>query len=343
MIVENPEVEQPDWDDDDADSANFKSAKGSEAGDDEKPEPMEVDEQAEGEKKKADEEATPEGPGEVDQPTEAEEGKTVEETPDAAIEEAQDETAEKTKSGAAQPMEVDLTGDDDAEEKKKKEPSATKPKTPSVLEGSPKSTLTELEKAAAEAKAHYEELSFVDKKTGRIVVRGEQEERDERYKKWKEAERLAIGPKAQPKSVRRPNLEPTLRAIDTEDPSKDLEFAQLAGQEVWLGPEHLRQIPRRDVEWGRFRWISQELTSHLRGRKELKNFETPEFEEDGSKAWKPLMDCLRKRINQCREWEVLLVIKNSEDERFELKTRLPGNTVGATWKGSKLSRVTIAG
>ena len=45
------------------------------------------------------------------------------------------------------------------------------------------------------------------------------------------------------------------------------------------------------------------------------------------------MECLQKRINQCREWEVLLVIKNSEDERFELKTRLPGNTVGATWKG----------
>ena len=73
------------------------------------------------------------------------------------------------------------------------------------------------------------------------------------------------------------------------------------------------------MEWGRFKWISQELTSHLRGHKELKNFDTPEFEEDGSKAWKPLMECLQKRIYQCREWEVLLVIKNSEDERFELK------------------------
>ena len=189
-------------------------------------------------------------------------------------------------------MEVDLTGDDDAEDKTKKKPSAGKPKTPSVPEGSPKPTLTELEKAAAEAKAHYEELSFVDEKTGRIVVRGEKEERDARFKKWKEAERLAMRPKAQPKQVRRPNLEPTMR--------KDLEFAQLPGQEVWLGPEHLRQIPRRDVEWGRFKRISQELTSHLRGHKELKNFDTPEFEEDGSKAWKPLMECLRKRIYQCR-------------------------------------------
>ena len=46
--------------------------KGSEADDDEKPEPMEIDEQAEGEQKKADEEAAPEGQGEVDQPTETE-------------------------------------------------------------------------------------------------------------------------------------------------------------------------------------------------------------------------------------------------------------------------------
>ena len=72
VIVENPEVEQPDWDDDDANSAVFKSVKGSEADDDEKPEPMEIDEQAEGEQKKADEEAAPEGQGEVDQPTETE-------------------------------------------------------------------------------------------------------------------------------------------------------------------------------------------------------------------------------------------------------------------------------
>ncbi|CAK9107610.1 unnamed protein product [Durusdinium trenchii] len=300
VIVEHPEEEQPDWDDDDAD----------------KPEPMEVDEKAQGEQKMADEEAAPEGQNDVDQPAEESQGGEAKETPGQARE-------EKTQTDDAQPMEIDLTGEDDAEEgKPKKKPSATKPQKPSVPEGSPKPELTELEKAAAEAKAHYEELSYVDEKTGRIVVKGEQEEGDARFKKWKEAERLAIRPKAQPKQVRHPNLEPTLRAIDTEDPSKDLEFAQLPGQEVWLGPEHLRQIPRRDVEWGRFRWISQELTSHLRGHKELKGFDTPDFEEDGSKPWKPLMECLQKRINQCREWEVLLVIKNSEDERFELKTRL---------------------
>ena len=89
-------------------------------------------------------------------------------------------------------------------------------------------------------------MSFVDEKTGRIVVRGEKEERDERYKKWKEAGRLASRPQAQPAKLRRPNL---------EDPSKDEEFAKLPWQEVWIGPEHMRQIPRRDVEWGRFRWI----------------------------------------------------------------------------------------
>ena len=127
-------------------------------------------------------------------------------------------------------------------------------------------------------------------------MRGDKEERDARFKKWKEAERLAMRPKAQPKQVRRPNLEPTMRAIDTEDPSKDLEFAQLPGQEVWLGPEHLRQIPRRDVENG-----------DDSGGSPRKGFDTPEFEEDGSKAWKPLMECLQKRINQCREWEVLLI------------------------------------
>ena len=327
VIVEHPEEEQPDWDDDDADSAVFKSAGGSETGETDKPEPMEVDEKAQGEQKKADEEAAPGGQNDVDQPAEESQGGEAKETPGQASE-------EKTQTDDAQPMEIDLTGEDDAEKgKPKKKPSATKPQKPSVPEGSPKPELTELEKVAAEAKAHYEELSYIDEKTGRIVVKGEQEERDARFKKWKEAERLAIRPKAQPKQVRRPNLEPTLRAIDTEDPSKDLEFAQLPGQEVWLGPEHLRQIPRRDVEWGRFRWISQELTSHLRGHKELKGFDTPDFEEDGSKPWKPLMECLQKRINQRREWEVLLVIKNSEDERFELKTRLPGNTVGATWKG----------
>ncbi|CAK9117646.1 unnamed protein product [Durusdinium trenchii] len=306
VIVEHPDEEQPDWDDDDADSAAaYKSAKGSEDDEDEKPEPMEVGEKAQGEQKKADEEAAPEGQGEVDQPVEESQGEAAEATPDQV-------TDENPKSGDAKPMEVDLTGDDDAEKKPKAKPSAKKPQKPSEPEGSPKPTLTELEKAAAEAKAHYEELSFVDEKTGRIVVRGDKEERDARFK----AERLAIRPKAQPKQVRRPNLEPTMRAIDAEDPRKDLEFAQLPGQEVWLGPEHLRQIPHRDVEWGRFKWISQELTSHLRGHKELKKFETPEFEEDGSKPWKPLMECLQKRIYQCREWEVLLVIKNSEDERF---------------------------
>ncbi|CAK8999824.1 unnamed protein product [Durusdinium trenchii] len=241
VIVEHPEEEQPDWDGDDADSAVFKSVKGSKADEAEKPEPMDIDEQAQGEQKKADEEAAPEGQGEVDQPIEESQGEAAEATPGQA-------TDENTKSDDAKPMEVDLTGDDDAEKKPEKKPSAEKPKTPSVPEGSPKPTLTELEKAAAEAKAHYEELSFVDEKTGRIVVRGDIEERDARFKKWKEAERLAIRPKAQPKQVRRPNLEPTMRAIDTEDPSKDLEFAQLPGQEVWLGPEHLRQIPRRDVE-----------------------------------------------------------------------------------------------
>ena len=140
---------------------------------------MDIDEQAQGEQKKVDEEAAPEGQGEVDQPTEAE--GAVEEAPDATIEECQGEAAEtthgqatdeNTKSDDAKPMEVDLTGDDDAEDKSKKKPSAEKPKPPSVPEGSPKPTLTELEKAAAEAKAHYEELSFVDEKTGRIVVRG---------------------------------------------------------------------------------------------------------------------------------------------------------------------------
>ena len=238
----------------------------------------------------------PEGQGEVDQPIEESQGEAAEATPDQA-------TGEDPKSGDAKPMEVDLTGDDDAEKTPKAKPSAKKSQKPSEPEGSPKPTLTELEKAAAAAKAHYEELSFVDEKTGRIVVRGDEEERDARFRKWKEAERLAIRPKARPKQMRRPNLEPTMRAIDTEDPSKDLEFAQLPGQEV--------------PSW----------------YKELKKFETPEFEEDGSKPWKPLMECLQKRIYQCREWEVLLVIKNSEDERFELKTRLPGNTVGATWKG----------
>ena len=343
VIVEHPEEEQPDWDGDDADSAVFKSVKGSKADEAEKPEPMDIDEQAQGEQKKADEEAAPEGQGEVDQPIEESQGEAAEATPGQA-------TDENTKSDDAKPMEVDLTGDDDAEKKPEKKPSAEKPKTPSVPEGSPKPTLTELEKAAAEAKAHYEELSFVDEKTGRIVVRGDIEERDARFKKWKEAERLAIRPKAQPKQVRRPNLEPTMRAIDTEDPSKDLEFAQLPGQEVWLGPEHLRQIPRRDVEWGRFKWIAHKLTSHLRGHKELKRFETPEFEEDGSKPWKPLMECLQKRIYQCREWEVLLVIKNSEDERFELKTRLPetpwerpGKVCRTNLLASRRSRVTTDG
>ena len=79
---------------------------------------------------------------------------------------------------------------------------------------------------------------------GRIVVRGEKEERDERYRLWQEAERLASRPKAKPKRVRLPNLAPTVRAIDTEDLAKDEEFAKLPGQEVWIGPEHMRQIPR---------------------------------------------------------------------------------------------------
>ena len=49
VIVEHPDEEQPDWDDDDADSAMaYKSAKGSEADEDEKPDPMEVDEKAQG-------------------------------------------------------------------------------------------------------------------------------------------------------------------------------------------------------------------------------------------------------------------------------------------------------
>ncbi|CAK9045173.1 unnamed protein product, partial [Durusdinium trenchii] len=204
VIVEHPVEEQPDWDDDDADSAVYKSAKGSEADEEEKPEPMEVDEKAEGEQKKGGE-------------AEATQGQADEES---------------AKADDAKPMEIDLTGEDDAEKGKPKEkPSATKPQKPSVPEGSPKPELTGLEKAAAEAKAHYEELSYIDEKTGRIVVKGEKEERDARFKKWKEAERLAIRPKAQPKQVRRPNLEPTLRAIDTEDPSKDLEFARLPGQE----------------------------------------------------------------------------------------------------------------
>ena len=62
----------------------------------------------------------------------------------------------------------------DAEKTPKAKPSAKKSQKPSELEGSPKTTLTELEKAAAAAKAHYEELSFIDEKTGRIVVPGGQ-------------------------------------------------------------------------------------------------------------------------------------------------------------------------
>ena len=64
----------------------------------------------------------------------------------------------------------------DAEKTPKAKPSAKKSQKPSEPEGSPKTTLTELEleKAAAAAKAHYEELSFIDEKTGRIVVPGGQ-------------------------------------------------------------------------------------------------------------------------------------------------------------------------
>ena len=62
----------------------------------------------------------------------------------------------------------------DAVKTPKAKPSAKKSQKPSEPEGSPKPTLTELEKAAAAAKAHYEELSFIDEKTGRIVVPGGQ-------------------------------------------------------------------------------------------------------------------------------------------------------------------------
>ena len=139
VIVEHPEEEQPDWDDDDADSAAFKSVKGSEADEAERPEPMDIDEQAQGEQKKADEEAPPEGQGEVDQPIEESQGEAAEATHGQA-------TDENTKSDDAKPMEVDLTGDDDAEKKPKKKPSAEKPMTPSVPEGSPKPTLTDLDR-----------------------------------------------------------------------------------------------------------------------------------------------------------------------------------------------------
>eukprot|EP00913_Durusdinium_trenchii_P009733 g9145.t1 len=127
--IQNVMVEQPDWDDDDADTAGFRSAKGSVADDDEKPEPMDVDEKAEGEKQ-AEEEMAPEGQGGGEQPEMAEEEKTTEETPAAADEEKKQEAAES--------MEIDLTGDDEEKKKEKEQPSAEKSKPPSVPEGSPK-------------------------------------------------------------------------------------------------------------------------------------------------------------------------------------------------------------
>ena len=77
---------------------------------------------------------------------------------------------------------------------------------------------------------------------------------------------LAIRPKAQPKQVRRPNLEPTMRAIDAEDPSKDLEFAQLPGRRSGLAQSICARF--RAVTWNvDDSGGSPELTSHLRGTK----------------------------------------------------------------------------
>ena len=324
VIVEHPDEEQPDWDDDDADSAAaYKSAKGSEDDEDEKPEPMEVDEKAQGQKK-ADEEAAPEGQGEVDQPVEESQGETAEATPDQA-------TGEDPKSGDAKPMEVDLTGDDDAEKTPKAKPSAKKSQKPSEPEGSPKPTLTELEKAAAAAKAHYEELSFIDEKSGGIVGGGTRRSVMLASRSGKRQNGSQFGRRRSPSRCEGPTWSPQCERSTRRIQARIWSSLSFRGRR--FGSARSIYAKFRTEKWGRFKWISQELTSHLRGHKELKKFETPEFEEDGSKPWKPLMECLQKRIYQCREWEVLLVIKNSEDERFELKTRLPGNTVGATWKG----------
>ena len=74
---------------------------------------------------------------------------------------------------------------------------------------------------------------------------------------------------------------------------------------------------------------------------DLKNFDAPEFEEDGSKGWKPLMQCLQRRINQLQRMGGSASHQENRGREVRAEDSSAGNTVGATWKGLPFEPVGI--